>query len=283
MLEFKVTYRHPILRSHAFVLVENMKDWADGSVTSDIYWQRVKEAHSPLTYFVIETAGAITEHGECGYDVIGATLALAGGNEKWPVNPTLAIDWAIRTAISEGERGPFRILRGIYEATIGECPFEIEENSSSDWKTPYQLDLPGDKARPDEWKKLKSLMDTDIDSDEDEDDEKSSGSSGMAGNGVNHAGVTTEASKETDKRNKRKNLRTQDRKTAGETKTNGAGGSPNQDLTNQGYKVIPSSGGLWSKTGRKPAQKRIVNGQIKTVSAGGETPTVVSIVDKKDS
>lgn len=161
-------FRHEFLKKYPIVIVREFCDWADGNITSETYYQKVRFNGKPLTFIVFEYSGAKKEHSVIDRSVIGATVAMIGGNEHWSnKNPKLAIKWALNKAMEHNDVGSFNILKSAYEKKYGTCPYEMDENSSSDYKTPYQTDKPdaqvGDE---DEFEKLIQMMDEELPTDE---------------------------------------------------------------------------------------------------------------------
>lgn len=162
-------YRHEFMRKYPIVMVEDFSEWADGKITSETNFQKVKFKGRPLTYVVIETKHApIMEDGRVHPAYIGFTMAMVGGHDKYPVqgNGKLALDWAIRKTMEFEDRGSFAILKAIYESSYGECP-HILENVTVDPHRAFQVDKPGDEADEDHWDDLITMMDDEISGSED--------------------------------------------------------------------------------------------------------------------
>lgn len=127
-------YWHPITDKYMFVYVNELSDWANGSVVSETHWQKARYKGQSLSYVIIEESGALKVFGdESRHDMIGATMALHVAQEsKGPQNLNMVLKEAVRMAVKENQYGPFQLLKKLYESKIGECPYEVDETYAFD-------------------------------------------------------------------------------------------------------------------------------------------------------
>ena len=161
-------YRHKFMRKYPIIMIEDFSKWANGKIKSETHYQKVKFKGRPLSYVVIETKNAPKTNGRIDASFVGFTMAMVGGHDKYPIqgNEKLALTWAIRKTMEFEDRDSYDILVESYEAQFGKCPLFLE-NSSSDWKSTFQMDKPGDEADPDNWDKIKDMMDQEIEAETD--------------------------------------------------------------------------------------------------------------------
>jgi hypothetical protein len=164
------TVRHQFLRKYPIVLVNNLDNWAGGSMVSESYFQLVRFKGRPLSYVIIEATKARETYGRFDESIVGATMAMIGGGEKYPNNPKLAMKWALGVALEYRDRGSFDVLRGLYERKFGKCEIGVSE---TDWKTPHQTDDLSDQTKVDsEFDRIVDMMDDEAEQQRGEDDEE---------------------------------------------------------------------------------------------------------------
>lgn len=141
------TFNHKFLKGCPIVIVNTISEWANGNFPSDSYYQKIKFNGRPLSYILIEKDKAEKIYGTLDSAAITATIALIIGEEKYPVNPKLALKFAIEKTIGSNDKDSYMILKSIYESKYGDCPIRFDEDNmrSGNWNTPHQTDRLGDQ------------------------------------------------------------------------------------------------------------------------------------------
>jgi len=232
MKDLKVI-RHKFVENYPIVVVENLSTWANGNIASPTYYQKVKFAGRPLKFVVIESSGAKDFWGYFNESIVGVTMAMMEAHKLHPRNPRTALKWAIHKTMEFEDR---------------------EENSSSDWKSPYQQDKPGDEARPGEWDKIKDMMDQELEAETDVELDETIMEAGKSERKSLGANVRDHDTGDGEKKPKNNN----DTKSETDGYTHKPGGDGN--LYVQGKDIKPAT------LQRKDATHKLVDGKMQTIT-----------------
>lgn len=245
---------HSFTKGTPIIFVESFDNFANGVYSNRVnsYCRVFKD--SPLKFIVFERKGMREQFGYVSKAVVDATLALYTAKRKYPLDEILQINEAIKMVVSENAVGAFKLLKELYEnKTKRECPFEVDEY---DWAYAHQMDDPGDEVKK---RAIKEAV-TDV------------GDTRM-GSAVKKPKPKNKpvAKKATTKKPAAKKSTTKKTPTKKKPAAKKASGDINAkaraELKASGYKAIPGWESLWSKSGKPPAEKKIVKGKIVAPSA----------------